>query len=271
MSSIVHDNDTVIIITVAQAQHGLEDNDVVVLDDFRDNLECCNNQQFAVKRVAFQSPSAAQVNTTDVAFQEALKQPTTSVLTNFQRQYDYYQEQFFESSSDDNKKKFPVRTITMFNRLALVLKNDDTNSSITPDVFRSYEAGGLLHQVRPVVTKQYKSLQETLESGTAVPQMLRGEDWEHGKGIDVHLSLAAVLEFYDQNNQRWPRIHNQEDAKKVVDLAKAISVSNKSKENACWAQKVEFGFPSGEEREVDEMRIERFAKLFQTELRRKKS
>jgi hypothetical protein len=28
---------------------------------------------------------------------------------------------------------------------------------------------------------------------TPVSQMLRGEDWESGKGVQIHLSIAAVL------------------------------------------------------------------------------
>ena len=83
----------------------------------------------------------------------------------------------------------------MFNRLALILDDEFLSSAgVSVDVFSSYQAGGLLNQIRPPIVKEYRSLAETLET-TAVPQMLRGEEWEAGKGIDIHLSIAAVLDF----------------------------------------------------------------------------
>ena len=256
----VQDKETVVILTTAQAQHGLDDGDVIVLDDMRGALGSLNGKKFTVKRVAFRSPTQARLSTHDVAFTEALKQPTAQVLQNFERQYKYYQEKFDQQG--DSAKKFSVRTITMFNRLALVLEDDDDKELL--DAFASYEVGGLLQQVRPPIVKQYRSLRETLQC-TPVPQMLRGEDWEGGKGIEVHLSLAAVLDFYDAHGH-WPRLHNEEDADKVFELAKSISASNRSVENACWSQKVEFGFPSGGERDLDETRVKRFSRLFETEL-----
>ena len=154
----------------------------------------------------------------------------------------------------------------MFNRLALVLDEDFLSGAdiSSADVFSSYQAGGLLNQVRPVVVKEYRSLKDTLEC-LVVPQMLRGDDWEGGKGIDIHLGIASVLDFHDSEG-RWPGIHDKADAQKVVDLAKGISDNRKEKEGACWAQAVSWGFPSGESRDLNEKGIGRFARLFQTEL-----
>ena len=265
----VPDGATVVIVTVAQAEHGLDDNDVVVLDDMRQELApLLNGKQFHVQRVAFLSPTEAAVDTQDVNFKESLKYPTANVLDNLERQYAFYKNQFDNKSNDttsdptDKKKTFPVRTITMFNRLALVLPAD-----IPPETFSAYEAGGLLNQVRQPVMKQYQSLQQTLEQGTPVPQMLRSEDWEDGKGIDVHLAFSAVLEFYQQE-QHWPRIHNKSDADQLVEIAEAISQSRQSKDNGtcCWAQKVSFGFCSGDARPIDQVRVSRYARLFLTEL-----
>lgn len=209
------------------------------------------------------------MDTSGVAFKESLKLPTSSVVANFERQYDFYKEQHeADPQAAANKKKFPVRSITMFNRLALVIPGDGGGL----DAFESYQAGGLLNQVRPTIHKSYKSLQETLEA-TPVPQMLRGEEWEAGKGVEIHLSIASVLEFY-QSEQRWPGIHNEEDAQKVVDIAKQISEDRQKRANDdsnsgvgyCYAQKVEWGFPSGEARDLDEGRIRMYSRLFGTEL-----
>ena len=196
-----------------------------------------------------------------MAFKEALKLPTASVVANFERQYEFYKQQHDEIP-ENKDKKFPVRSITMFNRVALVLPAVDDAKA-----FGSYQAGGLLNQIRPPIIKSYKPLQETLQK-TPVPQMLRGEEWENGHGIDLHLALAAVLEF-QQQTQSWPQLHSTKDADKVVELAQKISNDRQAlaeKETYCWAQKVAWGFPSGEAREVDAERIGRFAKLFATEL-----
>jgi ubiquitin-activating enzyme E1 len=259
----VKDGEKVVIVTVAQTEHGLDDGDMGVFDDMRDALAGLNGKMVKVKRVAISSPTEANVDSSGVVFTEALKLPTSEVVSNFQRQFDFYKAEF--DKEQDPKKKFPVRTITLFNRLALVLDDEFLSEvGVSLDVFASYQAGGLLNQVRLPAIKEYRSLAETLEQ-TVVPQMLRGEEWEAGKGVEIHLSIAAVLEFY-RTEERWPGIHDKVDAQKVVDLAKGISNKRKGRDGACWAQEVAFGFPSGETRDLDEERVARFARLFQTEL-----
>jgi len=263
------EGEKVVIVTVAQAEHGLDDGDVVTFDDMRDSMSSFNGKAVKVKRVAISSPTDAKVDSNGVVFKEALKLPTSEVVTNFQRQYDFYKSKFDEeqASADEasQKKKFPLRTITMFNRLALILDDEFLSSAgVSVDVFSSYQAGGLLNQIRPPIVKEYRSLAETLET-TAVPQMLRGEEWEAGKGIDIHLSIAAVLDFYDAEG-KWPGIHDKADAGKVVELAKGISEARKGTDGSCWAQSVSWGFPSGDDRDMDADSVGRFARLFQTEL-----
>ena len=262
----VKEGEQVVIVTVAQNEHGLEDGDVVVLEDMREGMEGLNGMSVTVKRVAIASPNAAKVDTRGVAFKTALGLPTEAVVSNFERQYDFYKSAFDEDEDNANKK-FPVRTITIFNRLALVLSDDNGKKILegtSVDAFRQYQSGGLLNQVRPPIFKEYKSLAETLQ-GTPVPQMLRGEDWELGKGVEVHLSIAAALDFHEKNN-RWPQLHNADDAKKLVESTKCISNSRKDTEGACWAQSIQYGFPMGEPRDVDEKRIARYSRLFAAEL-----
>jgi hypothetical protein len=213
--------------------------------------------------------TAAKVDTRGVAFNTALALPTRAVIENFERQYDFYKTTF-DQEEQGSGKTFPVRTITIFNRLALVLNDEnskimfDGSGSDFVDVLGKYQSGGLMNQVRPPIAKQYRSLAETLEK-TPVPQMLRGEDWELGKGVDVHLSLSAVLNFQEKVGH-WPRLHNKDDAGLVVKLAEGISNERKSTEGSCWSQSVQFGFPMGEPRELDEKRIARYSQLFPTEL-----
>ena len=260
----VQSGDAVVIITIAQADHGLDDGNVVQFDDMRGPLAAWNGQRYAVQRVALQSPTAACVNAQDVTFKEILKQPTAAVVQNFEKQYQFYQAQH---DAAQNNQKFPVRTITMFNRLAVIINkaDDDLPAGLTLETLASaYQAGGLLQQVRPPVYKEYNSLRVTLEQGTAVPQMLRGEDWEGGKGIENHLCVSAVWQFHDEF-QRWPAIHSKADAEAFWGIVQKISAARQGS-SACWAQSVSFGFPTGEPRDLDEKRIKRFARLFGTEL-----
>lgn len=52
----VKDGEKVVVVTVAQSDHGLEDGDVVVLEDMREGMEFLNGNRFTVKRVAITSP-----------------------------------------------------------------------------------------------------------------------------------------------------------------------------------------------------------------------
>ncbi|KAL7550696.1 hypothetical protein ACHAWF_013915 [Thalassiosira exigua] len=265
----VKDGDKVVIVTVAQSDHGLEDGDMVVLEDMREGMEGLNGKSVTVKRVALLSPTAALVDTRGVAFKSAIALPTASVISNFERQYDFYKSAFDEGAENVGKK-FPARTITIFNRLALVLDGENGEKLLqrsgiaSIDIFGEYQSGGLLNQVRPPIVKQYRSLAETLEK-TPVPQMLRGEDWELGKGVDVHLSISAALEFNEKNGH-WPRLHNSDDASQLVQLSKEISNARKSIEGACWSQNIQYGFAMGEPRDLDEKRISRYSRLFMAEL-----
>eukprot|EP00984_Skeletonema_dohrnii_P021013 scaffold10388_cov125-Skeletonema_dohrnii-CCMP3373.AAC.3 len=59
----VKEGEQVVVVTVAQNEHGLEDGDVVVLEDLRQGMEGLNGMSVTVKRVAIASPTAAKVDT----------------------------------------------------------------------------------------------------------------------------------------------------------------------------------------------------------------
>ena len=64
----VKDGEKVVIITVAQTDHGLEDGDVVVLEDMRDGMEGLNGKSVTVKRVAITSPVSTDMYSFIVTF-----------------------------------------------------------------------------------------------------------------------------------------------------------------------------------------------------------
>jgi hypothetical protein len=52
----VKEGEKVVIVTVAQAEHGLDDGDTVAFDDMRDDLADLNGKIVKVRRVAISSP-----------------------------------------------------------------------------------------------------------------------------------------------------------------------------------------------------------------------
>ena len=76
-------------------------------------------------------------------------------------------------------------------------------------------------------------------------------------GIRQGNRCTFIFDFTEQS-KCWPRVHDDKDADMVLELARSISAARRLKEGACWAQMVEYGSPSGDERELDESRIKRF-------------
>jgi len=251
------EGDAVLVLTLA-SDHGLQDGDMIALDDMRGTLSGFNGRQVKIRRFGVVSPTDAKVDLKDVAMKEMLKNTTGEVLTNFQRQYDHYKSEFDASGSEG---KFKQREITLFNRLVLDIEASNL------ELWRDYQSGGLVNSVKPAVTKEYQSFAQSL-TFTANPQMMDQEAWHAGAGFWVQLAIAAALRFRDSKG-RFPALLNEEDAKELADMAKTLSEEQKSQEGACWLQKVEWGFPSGEAVEdmaALEANFKRFSMLFETEL-----
>jgi hypothetical protein len=64
----VKEGETMVIVTVAQADHGLEDGDVVVLEDMRGEMEGLNGKSVTVRRVAISSPVSSPLFCIEVIF-----------------------------------------------------------------------------------------------------------------------------------------------------------------------------------------------------------
>eukprot|EP00437_Effrenium_voratum_P008460 CAMPEP_0181426606 /NCGR_PEP_ID=MMETSP1110-20121109/15748_1 /TAXON_ID=174948 /ORGANISM="Symbiodinium sp., Strain CCMP421" /LENGTH=1216 /DNA_ID=CAMNT_0023549803 /DNA_START=89 /DNA_END=3739 /DNA_ORIENTATION=+ len=251
------EGEKVLVLTLA-SDHGLQDGDTVALDDMRGSLDSFNGRQLKVRRFGVVSPTDAKVDLKDVSVKEMLKYTTAEVLSNFQRQYDHYKSEFDSSGAEG---KFKQREITLFNRLVLDVEAEDM------DAWSAYQSGGLVNSVKPIVTKEYQSFEQSL-SLTPNPQMMDQEAWHDGAGCWVQLALAAALRFREAKG-RFPGLLDESDAQEIADLAKALSEEQKAKEGACWLQKVEFGFPSGEPVEdmpAFEAKFKRFSMLMDAEL-----
>jgi ubiquitin-activating enzyme E1 len=256
------EGDKVLVLSLA-SDHNLHDGDSVSLDDMRGELAGLNGKQLKVRRFVVLSPLDAKVDLKDVAVKELLKSPTDQVLTNFTKQYTHYKEAF-DGDAANAGKKFPQREITLFNRLCLVIEDDETLKT-----WGSYTSGGLINSVKQPIIKEYASLEKAL-AYTANPQMMDQEAWHAGEGCWVQIALAAGLRFQEAKG-RWPKLLDRADASELVAIGKAISEENKSLEGACWFQKVEWGFPSGEPADAEavaalEAKLLRFSLLMEAEM-----
>jgi len=247
----------VLVLSLA-SDHALADGDMISLDDMRGELSGFNGKQFKVRRFCVLSPTECNLDLNDVSTKEMLKYPTSEVLTNFTKQYDFYKAEFDKKGGEG---KFKQRQITLFNRLVVDLEEADLAK------WSTYQSGGLVNSVKPSIIKEYQSFEQTLVF-TPNPQMMDQEAWHGGEGCWVHLAIAAALRFRDAKG-KWPALLDDGDATELLNAAKSISDENKSKEGACWLQKVEWGFPSGDALEdlaPFEARFKRFSKLFAAEL-----
>ena len=69
----VGDDEVVVVVTIAQADHGLDDGDFVTLDDMRGTLESWNGRQVSVRRVAIASPVSTCVQISHFDFFKYIK------------------------------------------------------------------------------------------------------------------------------------------------------------------------------------------------------
>jgi ubiquitin-activating enzyme E1 len=252
------EGDKVLVATLA-SDHGLSDGDLVVLDDMRGDLSAYNGKRMKVKRFCFLSPNEAKLDTKAADTKALMGNPTAAVLDNFAKVYEHFKEEFKKSGKDG---KFPVRTITMFNRLVLELEDGQSF-----DQWKSYQSGGLVNSQKPVLEKEYVTFQKSLVE-TVCPQMMDQELSLMGEGCWIQLALAAALKF-QATKKRWPGLMNEADADEFVTMAKAISEERKTVEGACWLQQIEFTCPSGnplEDLSGVEKKLKQYSLLFESEL-----
>jgi len=118
--------------------------------------------------------------------------------------------------------------------------------------------GGIIVEVKPKNTINYKSLKESLlkPAEFVVPHMDAGLAMD-GRGNQLHLATLALLRFQKEKGA-LPALHSQADADAVYNFAKAINDEN-AKLNATDPGHVEV-------KEVDRQLINKVSKYARTEL-----
>lgn len=165
-------------------------------------------------------------------------------------------------------KAMPTRSIKLFTRVAVILPRQNASEySDYIEAFKAWVNGGFMKQVLPEVQMSFNNFSDCIER-TPNPLCLMEERTELGLGIDALLAVEAVFSFHASNG-RWPTLGSVDDSKVIAEIAEGISNARASSSNAsdlCYAQKVEYGFPSGERRDVDKPRVQQFARFFEAEL-----
>lgn len=96
----------------------------------------------------------------------------------------------------------------------------------------TYTGHGLISEVKPTKTLVFKTLLESAkypinEQDMGFVPHVHEEKKYIGRGAQVHFARLALWEFQKQHN-RYPGLHNEEDAKAVVEIAKAINAKHQA-------------------------------------------
>jgi len=266
-SSGMNVGDKMAVVTIASKRHGLDDGDLVEFDDLSGPLEPLNGVPVPMKRIYFKTPrdNDLQKELEDNQIQDLINKNSMSKVASF---------------LDAKAAAYPAitsfREKQMLNRFVIDmdgLKAAGVNIEI--DAFSQWSQGGLVNQKKKPVEFNHLGLEETLAtpakrypgSEMVAPQHMNQELWEKGAGTDIHIFWAAVLEFFEQNKS-WPKLHNNDDAKKFYDICQSINKERSGIEGGCTATSLNWNAwpPAAEPRDVDEVRAKRFSRYFPTEL-----
>jgi len=258
------DGQEAVVVTIANVRHGLDDDDLVEFDDMNGPLEKLAGQPIKMKRVYFKSPSEKQV-------QEDLAETNVKAIVD---KSPMSKVAILLAAKTNEFPEASKRTKQMLNRFAIDLDHlKELGIELSMDDFKSWNQGGLVNQKKKPVEFCHKSLEESLEkpsgrySGLALvtPQHMDQALWEKGAATDIHIFWAAVLEYHEKEKS-WPRLHNDDDAKKFYELCQAVNEERAEEEGACIAASWSWEAFGADKRDVDEVRAKRFSRYFPTEL-----
>jgi len=160
----------------------------------------------------------------------------------------------FEQKTDDGKVE--KRTRQLFDQLQL----DLSETELKDKKFAAWKTGGIITEIKRRHVIDFRSLSETLSipatEGLAAlfgPQHPDQGAWEKGAGKTLHLLYHAVLNFHEETGY-FPRLHNDDDARKLLELFKKLNDFNKTKDGYLTVDS------------IDEKRIKAYSWYFPTEL-----
>lgn len=152
--------------------------------------------------------------------------------------------------------KVEKRTRQLFNQLQL----DLSGTPLKDKKLSAWKTGGIITDIKRRHVMEFRSLEQTLSipatDGMAAffgPQHPDQGAWEKGAGKTLHLLYHATLNFHEKNNH-FPRLHNDDDARKLLELFRELNEHNKTKEGYLTVET------------IDEKRIKAYSWYFPIEL-----
>eukprot|EP01123_Difflugia_compressa_P008744 TRINITY_DN268_c0_g1_i2.p1 TRINITY_DN268_c0_g1~~TRINITY_DN268_c0_g1_i2.p1 ORF type:complete len:1096 (+),score=241.98 TRINITY_DN268_c0_g1_i2:155-3442(+) len=106
-----------------------------------------------------------------------------------------------------------------------------------------YKGQGMISEVKATKKIAYKPLKETLQSPLTETDMgfvkhPNEEKMYMGRGVQLHFARLALWEF-DKHNNRLPKLHDKDDAEKLVEYARQIVDAHKEIESAIKNEKLD--------------------------------
>jgi len=260
----LEDGQDAVVVTIANARHGLDDGDLVEFDDMTGVLEPLAGKPIKMKRVYYKTPSEKQVQE-DLAETNVKAIVDKSPLSKVAILLKAKTNEFPEASKRERQ---------MLNRFAIDLDHlKELGIELSLDNFRTWMQGGLVNQKKKPTEFNHQSLEDSLEKPVGrytgfpmvTPQHMSQELWERGVATDIHICWAAALEFYEKE-KKWPALHSNDDAKKFYDVCQELNKARAEVEGACIATSWSWEKFGAENRDVDESRAKRFARYYPTEL-----
>lgn len=91
--------------------------------------------------------------------------------------------------------------------------------------FSAYQTGGFLHEMKEVITLNFRSLEDAItRPGTFVPVSPMMDNSEESRS---HITLHAFLKYADSHHGKLPALHSEKDAQEVLECARSVVESNK--------------------------------------------
>lgn len=160
----------------------------------------------------------------------------------------------FEQRTEDGKVE--KRTRQIFDQLQL----DLSETELKDKKLSAWKTGGIITEIKRRHVLEFRSISDTLSipatDGLAAlfgPQHPDQGAWEKGAGKTLHLLYHATLNFQEETGY-FPRLHNDDDSKKLLELFRKLNDFNKTKD----------GFLTVDS--IDEKRIKAYSWYFPTEL-----
>eukprot|EP01084_Bolivina_argentea_P026382 49061_1 len=232
---VVEDIDKDGIVTVAERRHGLDDGDMILMEEI-EGEQVDNYDKNATSIAELNGLKCIKIKR--MYYKYDFKSPTGKVEKRTRQLFNKFRLDLSDCGTNDliivsgyvrqqNDMLIPIEIIHLmceYFHLNFEIKN-----------LSRWINGGLITEIKKRKQLQFKSLSDCLQVPSNVdswmlrlfgPQHPDQGAWERGAGKTIHLLYCTTLEFNEQKGY-FPRLHNHNDSKEFMDLFKNINKINK--------------------------------------------